>query len=127
MPMLKAQKDLFTRYTQVYGAWERMRPKKQFYGLSLGGFGEAAKTFLDARAEIARLEEQLAHANSKHEQAVTSFTEVLQGVVSAVKGDPTEGQNGELYGAMGYVPKNMRSTGLTRQRKAASPEGGATT
>jgi hypothetical protein len=78
-----------------------MRLKKQFYGLDLGAFGAAAKPFLDARAEIARLEEQLAHATSKRDAAATAFAEVLQGVVSAVKGDPTEGQNGELYGAMG--------------------------
>ena len=45
--------------------------------------------------------------------------------MNAVKGDPSEGQNGELYGAMGYVPKNKRSTGLVRQRKAAQANGGA--
>jgi hypothetical protein len=27
---------------------------------------------------------------------------VVKGVVSAVKGDPTEGEDGELYAAMGH-------------------------
>src|SRR5262245_52509606 len=126
--VLKVQKDLFTRVTEVMGAWEKMRPDKPFFGLTLDGFKQAAKPFLDARAEIERLEKQTAHAVAKRDAAAAIFVEILQGVVLAVKGDPAEGQNGELIGAMGYVPKNQRSTGLVRQRKAATaPEGGVST
>src|SRR5262245_22607260 len=123
--MLRPQKDLFTRISEVTEAWAKMRPDKQFFGLSLDGFKAASKPFLDARDEITGLEQLLAHAVSKRDAASGPLLEVLQGVVNAVKGDPAEGQNGELYGAMGYIPKNRRATGLVRPRKGAPPpEGG---
>jgi hypothetical protein len=122
------QKDLPARITQVIGAWTRMRPHKTFFGLTLEGFVQKAKPYLDARDEIAELDKQFAHAASKRDQAAPELLLVLQGVVAAVRGDPAETQNGELYAAMGYVPKNQRSTGLVRSNAAAKPateQGGA--
>src|SRR5687767_10492244 len=106
--MLRAQKDLFTRVTEVDDAWEKMRPHKLFFGLTLEEFRLRAKPFLDARAEIASFEAHVSHAVSKRDAASGPLLEILQGVVNAVRGDPTEGQNGELIAAMGYVPKNQR-------------------
>ena len=124
--MIRVQKDLFTRISEVTEAWTKMRPNKLFYGLTLEGFLAASKPFREARGEIIELEKQLAHAVSKRDAAAVTLLEVLQGVVSAVKGDPEEGQNGELYGAMGYIPKSQRATGLVRPRKGAQPaEGGS--
>lgn len=122
--MLRVQKDLYTRITEVSEAWGKMRPTKQFFGLTLEEFRAAAKPFLDARDEIADLENQVTHAVSKRDAAEGPLLELLQGVVAAVRGDPTEGQNGELYGAMGYIPKNQRATGLVRPRKDAPESGG---
>jgi hypothetical protein len=34
--------------------------------------------------------------------------------VSAVKADPEEGPDGELYGAMGFVRRSERKSGLRR-------------
>lgn len=125
MSILKVRKDVFTRFSEVSEAWEKMRPAKQLFGLTLEAFRTAAKSFLDAREEIAGLEQQMAHAVSKRDAAEGPLLEIIQGVVSAVRGDPTEGQNGELYGAMRYVPKNQRSTGLVRPRKETpAVEGG---
>jgi hypothetical protein len=115
--MLRQAKDLFTRIAEVTNAWEKMRPEKQFFGLTVEGFKEACKPFLEARKEIADLEPLWTHAFSKRDNAEKAVLEILQGVVLAVKGDPTEGQNGALVGAMGYVPKNQRATGLVRGRK----------
>jgi hypothetical protein len=108
---------------EVLDAWEKMRPHKEFYGLSLEGFKQKAKTFLDARAEIIDLEARVVHAVSKRDAAASPLLEVVQGIVSAVKGDPAEGQNGELYAAMGYVPKNQRGTGLVRRSRRANGSG----
>lgn len=122
--MRRVQKDLVTRVFEVTEAWERMRSQKKFYGLDLGGFKLSAHPYLEAREVIANLELELAHAVSKRDAAAAVLTDVVQGVVNAVKGDPEEGQYGELYAAMGYVPKNQRSTGLVRRRRKALPEEG---
>ena len=119
--MLKVQKDVATRVAEVTEAWEKMRPHKAFFGMTLEQFRQAVRPFTDARAEIDDLEKRLSHAVSKREAASNPALETVQGVVSGVRGDPEEGQNGELYAAMGYVPKNQRSTGLVRRRKEAVP------
>ena len=108
------QKDLNARVNEVIAAWEGMRPHKSFFGLTLDGFKQKAKPYLDARDELVALEKQSAHAASKRDQAAPELLLVLQGVVMGVCGDPEETQNGELYAAMGYVPKNQRSSGLVR-------------
>lgn len=119
------QKDLMTRVIEIIGAWERMRPHKKFFGLSVEDFRLRAKPFLDARAEIARLEALAVDAASVRDQAALALLHTVQGVIQAVGGDPEETHNGELYGAMGYIPKNQRATGLTRRRKAGkAAEGG---
>ncbi|MEJ1960629.1 MAG: hypothetical protein WDO56_03395 [Gammaproteobacteria bacterium] len=125
--MLGVKKDVTTRVLEVINAWEKMRPYKQFFGLGLEDFKARAKPFLDAREEIAGLEAQVAHAVSKRDAAAIPLLEIVQGVVAAVRGDPAETQNGELYSAMGYVPKNQKSTGLVRgsRRNASAAEGGS--
>ena len=117
-----AQKDLNTRVLDVIGAWERMRPHKAFFGLTLEDFKLRAKPYMDARAELLRLETQAIDAASKRDQAAPPLVQTLQGVIQAVGGDPEETHNGELYSAMGYIPKNQRATGLTRRRKAGRGE-----
>ena len=46
-------------------------------------------------------------------------------MVNAVKGDPAEGDNGELYEAMGYVRKSERHSGLHRSQPVATVKTGA--
>ena len=46
-------------------------------------------------------------------------------IVSAVRGDPEEGEDGPLYAAMGYVPESQRGTGLKRPRKKNGGAGAA--
>jgi len=119
------QKDLFTRVTEVIGAWEKLRPHKSFFGLTLDGFKLKAKPYLDARNAIVELDKQSAHEASKRDLAAPELQLALQGVVAAVRGDPEETENGELYARMGYVPRNQRSTGLVRAGTAAKRiEGG---
>ena len=123
--MARVTKDTATRVEEITGAWQKMRPAKSFYGMKLEDFRNAVKPFTDARKEIADLEIQLQHAISKRETANPEATKVVQGIINAVKGDPEEGEDGELYSAMGYVPKSLRGTGLKRPRKEGPAKGDA--
>jgi len=122
--MQRKYKDTATKFAEVVEPWEKMRPHKLFFRLTPEQFRERAKPFTDACDEIRDLESKLARAVVKRDAAEPALLDLIQGVVSAVKGDPDEGQNGELYAAMGYVPKNQRATGLTRRAKVTSPEQG---
>jgi hypothetical protein len=124
MTRVRVQKHVATRVFQVLEAWERMRPHKSFFGFNLEMFKLRAKPFLDARNEIAALDSQYAHAISKRDAAAIALIELVQNIVNGVKGDPEEGQDGELYAAMGYVPANQRSTGRVRWRTKGEPPAG---
>ena len=68
----------------------------------------------DARAAISGLEKQMTGAlNARDDADKVSNAQVLL-VVNAVKGDPAEGEDGELYEAMGYMRNSERKSGLRR-------------
>jgi hypothetical protein len=128
LDLLRGGKDLATRLAEVLNAWEKMRPEKSFYSMTLQEFKEAVKPFTDALKEIADLESRVAHAVSKRDAAAPNVRDLLQGVVNAVKGDRSEGgEKGELYSAMGYIPISQRASGLVRPRKEGPPTGGSST
>lgn len=98
-------------------AWKDLRPAKQFAGMTLAQFTAKVQPSLDARGTIAGLEEQMKVAIDQRDTADVPSNEQLLLVVNAVKGDPDEGEDGELYEAMGYVRKSARKSGLTRKKK----------
>jgi len=117
--MTGVKRELDDRVLDVIGAWDRKCPGKRFYSYTLDEFKGRAKPYLDAVAEVARLEAALAHAAAKRDAEADTLMPEVQGVVNAVKGDREEGgENGELYSAMGYVRKSERATGLVRRRTA---------
>jgi len=69
------------------------------------------------RSEIAEAELRLQSGNVRRAAVDPEFEKVLQRVINAVKADPEEGDDGELYEAMGFVRRSVRSSGLTRRRK----------
>ncbi len=103
-----------SRINQTLNAWTILRPDKSFAGLSLAQFEARMKPSLDARAAIRALESQLLAAQNQRDDADKTALATIALVVNAVKGDPAEGEDGELYEAMGYVRKSERKSGLRR-------------
>lgn len=110
-------KENLDRITRSLSAWETLRPQKTFAGMTLDQFREKAAPSLTARATIARLESELIAAQNQRDDADRVSIEALQLVVNSIKGDPDEGEDGELYEALGYVRKSERRSGLTRKLK----------
>lgn len=117
------QKDLGGRVKAVIEAWQQMRPHKKFFGLTLDEFRQKTRHYMEARDELAELTQRYGHAMARRDQAAPDLLLLVQGVVLSVQGDPEETQNGELYGAMGYVPKNQRSRGRRRAVVAQTAPG----
>ena len=105
---------------RVTAAWESLRPQKSFAGLTLEQFKAKVKPSADARAAVANCENQLRAAINARDDADQASNATVLLVVNAVKGDPDEGEDSELYEAMGYVRKSQRQTG--RRRKAELPK-----
>lgn len=109
------------RVTKVDRAWENMRPNKQFSGLSLENFRERVKPSLDIRAQMAQLESQLRALAAQLAKADEVSEATVSSVINGVRGDLQEGDDGELYEAMGYTRKSARRSGLVRKRAAGQP------
>jgi len=107
------------KINQVITAWETLRPAKTFAGLTLAQFKTTVQPSIDTRATIESLKDQLAAGQSQREDADEASIDTILLVVNAVKGEPTEGEDGELYEAMGYVRKSERRSGLSRGKKPA--------
>lgn len=112
-----APKEMEDKINRVINAWATLRADKSFAGMTLTQFKNKAKGSIDARAKIAGLESQVTAALNERDDADKASNEALQFVINAVKGDPDEGEDGELYEAMGYVRKSERRSGLGRKVK----------
>jgi hypothetical protein len=108
------------RIVRTQSAWGTLRPQKTFAGMTLAQLQEKVAPSLTARATIARLENEMLAAQNQRDDADAASLEAIQLVVNAVKGDPDEGEDGELYEAMGYVRKSERKSGLSRKAKVAA-------
>lgn len=99
---------------EIINAWETLRPTKSFAGMTLEQFKTAVKPSADARTEIEKLDAQLASAQNRRDDADEDSLATIKLVVNAVKGDPEEGDDGDLYENMGYKRSSERNSGLTR-------------
>jgi hypothetical protein len=120
--MAGSPKDYGDKIAVVLKAWKDVCAAKSFAGMTLAQFTAKVQPSLDARAQLDTLEDQRIAAETDRDNADVESMKQVNLVVNAVKGDPTEGEDGELYAAMGYVRKSDRATGKTNKtKKAATP------
>ena len=116
--MIRSPKDAITRIGSVSTAWGSLRAAKSFANMTLEQFRQEVKASYDVRAELEDLERRTKAALKRRTQADAASLSLVQTIVHAVKADREEGgEDGELYTAMGFVPKSGRSSGLTRRRE----------
>ena len=118
--MPESPKTTIDRIQTVLNAWQTLRPAKSFAAMSLEQFKEKVKPSFDTRTAITAFESQLLAAKDQREQADRVSLAAVQLVVHAIKGDPDEGENGEVYGALGYIRKSERRSGLHRSKRPAA-------
>ena len=107
---------------QVISGWQSLQPKKPFAGLTVDKFISLVETAREADAEVASLETKLGTARDQRDKDWDVVNEKIQMVISAVKGDPDEGLDGDLVQAMGYKRSSERKAGgPRRQTPPAAP------
>lgn len=107
------------KFIKVINAWQSLRPEKVIAGMSLAAFKAKIQPSFEARAQVVDCHNKLTAALGARKNADGVSLAAANLVVNAVKGDPEEGEDSELYEAMGYVRKSDRSSGLKRLKKAA--------
>jgi hypothetical protein len=121
--MPTSPKDAYDRLTRAVTAWQTLRPQKTFAGMTLDQFRSSIAPSFTARVNMARLENELNAAQNQRDDADLVSNDNLLLVINAIKGDPAEGEDGELYEAFGYVRKSERKSGLSRKGSALATSG----
>jgi hypothetical protein len=102
-------------------AWRQASPGAVIAGMTLAEFEAATTEPLTTRQEIERLNIQLNSARTKRDIADVAARDLLEVVVSGVKGTPEFGANSVLYGLLGYVRRSERKTGKVRKKRPSPP------
>jgi len=121
MPL--SAKAILEKINDVERAWAKLRAEKTIGGLTLEQYQLAVKPSHDVRNDIAEAELRLQSSQARRVTVDEASLKIVQRVINAIKADPEEGDDGELYVAMGYVRKRDRSTGLTRKKREERTEG----
>lgn len=105
---------------QMIGAWSGRCPDKPFFRMSLADFRVIVAPSGAARERIANLKAQLREAVKECEAADRVTRRAIVRVVNGVKGDPDEGEDGDLLSAMGYMKHTVRSEILSDARRRSA-------
>jgi hypothetical protein len=119
--MTRNSNDFYSRLSVVSKAWSTRRPNKKFGDFTHEDFLKAVEPSRVARVQVAELEKRLAEAIASRDEADSVSRRVLQRVVNAVRADGEDGEDSELYSAMGYVPRTVRNS-LRGIRRAMNAE-----
>lgn len=113
-------KEALYRIDAVDRAWSNLRPNKPLGGMTLDEYRATTKASYDVRAEIAATEAKLQSLIAKRTSIDELSLDAASRAVNGAKADPEEGEDGELYAAMGFVRKSHRRAG---RRRVKAPNG----
>lgn len=110
-------KEIRERVTKMGEAWKEGAAAVSFGGIALTGFETGITNAEAIDLEIADLEAQVEMKKDERDTKYTVLDRESVMVRNGVVGDPAYGDDSPLYGAMGFVRKSERASGLTRKTK----------
>jgi hypothetical protein len=121
-----ADSEIYDKARAVADAWTSMRPTKTFFRMSVEDFGKVVAASGEARRALAELDARMQEELARRDKADKITRRAVLRIVNAVKGDPDEGEDGELLAAMGYLPHSARASlsGLARRNAARAAKAG---
>ena len=111
---------LHERIRTILAGWKQCRPHKIYGGLSLDDFMLRVAPGIEAKAEAAEHDARAREARARGREADKLARRYVQRVVNSVKGDPDDGEDSEVYAAMGYVLRSVRDRVCGVPRKDAA-------
>ena len=116
------EKKIRERVVKMDSAWEEGAPAVEFGAIKQTNFQAEIAAAATAETE---LDDLLALVDMKRTEIDDKYAALQDKsilVVNGVKGDPAYGEDSALYGAMGFVRKSERASGLTRKKKTPPTE-----
>ncbi len=116
MPKIN-NKEIKVRITRMSDAWSEAAAGVEFSGIGLPNFVQNIEAAATIEREIADLEAQVQMKKDQRDKKYSELQSDSVRVADGVKGDKNFGPDSPLYGAMGFVIKSQRASGLTRKKK----------
>lgn len=110
-------KLLKERVSKMLAAWLEGAADVIFMGIKRGDLDAKSKQAEALENEIADLEAQKKLKEDQLADVYLAMNNMTVNVRSGVSGDQNFGDDSALYGAMGFVRKSERKSGLTRKHK----------
>lgn len=98
-------------------AWFEGAKSTIFNGIAQGDFQAAIEAAAADDAAIADLEAEIRMKRDVRDDKYKALDQQRSKVGQGVAGDPNFGNDSPLYGAMGFVRKSEKKSGLTRKKK----------
>jgi len=98
-------------------AWAEGAKSVSFNGIKQGDFQTEIETAAAADAEIADLRSELNMKIDARDDKYKALDQKRSKVGMGIAVDPAYGNDSPLYGAMGFVRKSEKKSGLTRKKK----------
>jgi len=123
--MYREPKATYDKLVLLTSSWSRLRPTKTFGGMTLEQFVEETRAVHEVRTQLAEAEARVLDLRQRRTTLDATASEHMKRIVRGVLADRDEGEDGELYAAMGFIRRSDRSSGLTRRRTKTpeTPEG----
>ena len=98
-------------------AWVEGAPGAKFMGIAQTAFQTDIEAAAADDAAIADLETELKMKRDVRDGKYKALNQQRSNIGLGVAGDPAYGNDSPLYGAMGFVRKSEKKSGLTRKKK----------
>ncbi len=113
-------KVLKEKITKMLSAWLEGAKDGVFMGVSRSVLDAKCKEAETLENEIEELSAQMKIKEDELTVIYTAMNQMRVDVGNGVKGDVNFGDDSALYGAMGFVRKSERKSGLTRKKRPVS-------
>ena len=110
------------RAVKMNDAWKEGAPNAEFMGVTQDELNTKITAIETKEQSLDDLRAQVKMREDEISDDYVELDETLVDVGNGVRGDKNYGDDSPLYGAMGFVRKSDRASGLTR--KAKTPKNG---
>ena len=110
-------RNIINKSNLLLHSWKELDPQMAFAGLTLEEFQAMVEPLVEIRASIRKADQDRVAAVIRRDAGEKALAEKYLRIVNAIKAAPEHGEDSPLYGAIGYVVRSAKQSGLSRVKK----------
>ncbi len=110
-------RNIIDKSKKLLHSWQEIAPEAVFYGLTLDAFRAMVEPVAEIRDSIKKADQDRVASVIRRDSEEKALGENYRRIVNAIKAAPEHGEDSPLYGAIGYVVRSARQSGLSRVKK----------